>query len=257
MEQSGMFELPAEHFGRVMPLFDEAQPNSTMIFSTLARRTLGRAFVDHVEHPANCLLVMDFQHFSFTHDSVDPVWLYESVAALRQQFGFLLNWSPQMAETIAPPPDFARVYEGHEFLEYTPQGDLHVPSNRQVRRIDGALLQRCEWRDGMLSAFGSVENFLANGAGVCVMDGEAICSEAYAVFLGAGKFEIGIVTNERYRKQGNAYLACKALLETIEPLGYPPYWSYFGNNVGSAATAIKLGFGAQRDYQWLHYPQVG
>lgn len=76
------------------------------------------------------------------------------------------------------------------------------------------------------------------------------------MFLGAGKFEIGIVTNERYRKQGNAYLACKALLATIKPLGCPPHWSYFVNNVGSAATAIKLGFGAQRDYQWLHYPQI-
>lgn len=140
-----MLELPTTHFDRVIPLFDAGQPNSTMIFSTLAGRTLGRAFVDNLDNPANCLLVMD---------------------------------------------------------------------------------------------------------------GDVICSEAYAVFLGAGKFEIGIVTNQEYRKQGYAYLACKGLLQLVEATGYPPRWSYFGGNVGSAATARKLGFGGQREYQWFSYPQV-
>jgi hypothetical protein len=101
-----------------------------------------------------------------------------------------------------------------------------------------------------------VEHFLRNGIGVAVMDGEEICSEAYAVFLGAGKFEIGIVTNEKYRRQGNAYLACKRLTQLVEETGYPPHWSYVGGNVASAATARKLGFGGQREYTWFHYPQV-
>lgn len=251
-----MLELPAAHFERVAHLFDVTQPNAPMIFSTLARRTRGRAFVDDLAQPTQCVLVMDFQHFSFTHASVDPQWLAATVAALRTQFGLLLNWSPEMAATLSPLPDPSRIYAGYEFMTYRAQGEWDLPADRQVRRVDAGLLARCTWRDLMLSAFGTVEHFLADGIGVCVMDGEEICSEAYGVFLGAGKFEVGIVTNEQYRQQGNAYHACKALLQLIEATGYPPHWSYFEGNVGSAATARKLGFAAPRAYEWLHYAQT-
>jgi hypothetical protein len=251
-----MLELPSVHFDRVIPLFDTTQPNSTMIFSTLAGRTLGRAFVDHLDNPSNCLLVMDFQRFSFTHANVDQKWLNETVATLRPELDIFLNWSPHMPGSLQPPGDFSRIYAGHEFMEFHAQGDLRLPPDRHLRRIDAELFARCTWHNLMLEAFGTVDHFLANGIGMCVMDGDEICSEAYAVFLGAGKFEIGIVTNEKYRKQGNAYLACKALLPVVEETGYPPHWSYFENNVGSDATARKLGFGALRDYQWYYYPQL-
>ena len=251
-----MLELPAAHFERAAHLFDVTQPNAPMIFSTIAGRTLGRAFVDDLDQPTNCLLVMDFQHFSFTHASVDPQWLATTVAALRPQFGLLLNWSAEMAATLPSPPNASRDYAGHEFMEYYAQGDLQLPPGRRLQRMDADILARCTWRDLVLSAFGTVENFLADGIGVCVMDGEEICSESYAIFLGAGKFEVGIVTNEPYRQQGNAYHACKALLQLLEDTERPPHWSYFEGNVASAATARKLGFGAQRDYQWWHYPQT-
>ena len=252
-----MLELPKDYFARLMPLFDTTQPNATMIFSTLAGHTLGRAFVNDLTQPTNCLLVMDFQHFSFTHANVNQQWLNETAAALRGHFGFFLNWPEHFAERLQPPPDFARAYVGHEFMSYTPQGDLPLPTNRHFRMMDAELLGRAAWRDLMLQAFGTAEHFLANGLGVCVMDGEEICSEAYAAFLGAGKVEIGIVTNEKYRQQGNAYLACKRLTQVLEERGDPPpHWSYFENNVGSAATARKLGFGDERHYRWYHYPQV-
>lgn len=250
-----MFELLQTHFDRVKPLFDPSQPNSTMIFSTLEGRTLGRAFVDDLDHPANCLLVMDFQHFSFTHESVDPQWLDETVAALRPHFGLILNWPAHFDAHLQSPTDPDRIYRGSEFMEYHPQGELHLPPNRQLRRMDAELFKRATWRDLMLSAFGTVEKFLRDGIGMCVMDGDEICSEAYAVFLGAGKFEIGIVTNEKYRRQGNAYLACKGLLQLVAETGYPPHWSYFEGNAGSDATARKLGFGALRDYRWFRYAQ--
>lgn len=251
-----MYELPKEHFERVMPLFDTTQPNSTMIFSTLAGRAVGRVFVDDLDQPTSSLVTMGFQGFSFTHAAVDEQWLHETVAALRSQMTIVLNWPLQMDAGQVPPAGYARVLTGHEFMSYHPQGDLQLPPGRQLRRIDAELFTRCTWYELMMSAFGSVENFVANGIGMCVMDGDEICSEAYAAFLGAGKFEIGIVTNEKYRKQGNAYLACKGLLQLVEETGYPPHWSYFENNIGSAATARKLGFGAERDYQWFHYPII-
>jgi hypothetical protein len=231
-----------------------AQPNSTMIFSALEERTLGKAYVDDINHPANCLLVTNFQNLTFTHRTVDQQWLNLAVAEVRQTEGIYLNWPSQMAEQLEPPPNSSRHVAGFEFLDYSPQGSLHLPADRQLQLIDAELFSRCTWRDLMLMGFGTVENFLRHGIGVCVMDGHEICSEAYAAFLGAGKFEIGVVTNEKYRRQGNAYLACKHLIQLVEERGYPPHWSYFEGNAASAATARKLGFRNQRAYKWLHYP---
>lgn len=251
-----MLELPKTHFERLLPLFDVDQPNSTMIFSALAGRTLGSAYVDEIDSPASCLLVTNFQNFTFTHHTADPQWLNQTVAELRQVQGMYLNLPPQMTGGLEPPPAYSREIAGFEFLAYNAEGTIHMPTDRQLRSIDAELFSRCLWRDLMLMAFGSVENFLRNGLGVCVMAGDEICSEAYGVFLGAGKFEIGIVTHEKYRQQGNAYLACKHLVDLLQERGYPPHWSYFEGNVASAATARKLGFRNQRAYKWFHYPQV-
>jgi hypothetical protein len=252
-----MPELPPDQFERLMPLFDEGQPNSTMIYSTLSRYTTGTAYVDDLDRPASALVMMGFQGFSFTHAAVDQQWLNETIATLRPQTGIVLNWPTEFDVRLQPPPDSARVLEGHEFMEYHPQGEIELPAGRTFRMMDEELLERANWRQLMLSAFGSVEKFLANGVGVCVMDGDEICSEAYAAFLGAGKFEIGIVTSEKYRRQNNAYLACKRLVQMMGERGCPPpHWSYFENNVGSDATARKIGFSTLRDYRWFLYPKV-
>lgn len=251
-----MFELPKTHFERVLSLFDVNQPNSTMIFSTLEGRTLGTAYVDEIDNPTNCLLVTDFQNFTFTHPTVDPAWLHHAVAEVRREQGIYLNWPSPMAAKLQSPASASRTIGGFEFLDYSSQSTLYLPENRQLRPMDAELFAHAAWRDLMLMAFGTVENFLRNGIGVCVMAGEEICSEAYAVFLGAGKFEIGIVTHEKYRRQGNAYIACQHLIQLLEERGFPPHWSYFEGNDASAATARKLGFRNQRAYHWIHYPQV-
>lgn len=249
-----MFELPKAHFDRLLPLFDTDQSNSTMIFSTLTGHTLGKAYVDDIDQPANALLVTPFQNFSFTHPTVDPHWLNETVTELRQTQGIILNWSPQMA--IEPPSSPSREIAGYEFLDFSAAEPIPIPEGRHLQRIDGELFTRRQWRDLVLAAFGSVEDFLRDGIGVALMEGDEICSEAYALFLGAGKFEIGIVTHEKYRKQGCAAIATQHLAHLCEERGYPPHWSYFEGNMASAATARKIGFRNQRTYQWFLYRQA-
>ena len=86
------------------------------------------------------------------------------------------------------------------------------------------------------------------------MADDEICSEAYAVFRGAGKFEIGAITHEKYRGRNYAYITCKHLIGICEDRGYPTYWSCHQDNAASVATARKLGYRTQRVYKFLHYP---
>jgi GNAT superfamily N-acetyltransferase len=257
-----MFELPKAHFGYVLPLFDPDQPNSPMLFSTLEGRTPGKAYVDDLDHPRRCLVTINFYHITFVSDAIDQPWLNEAVGELRQTHDVSLTWSPQLAARLAPPPSLAAEIVRYEFDNYaTEQAErladpVPLPEGVQLRAIDAELFAHCLWRDEMVMACGTPENFLRHGMSLCLMAKDEICSEAYAAFLGAGKFEIGVITHEKYRQRGYAYLTCQHLIKLCAERGYPTYWSCHQANAASVATARKLGYRTQRAYKFLAYPPL-
>ncbi len=251
-----MFELPKNHYSRVLSLFEPDQPNSTIIFSTLEGRTPGKAYINNVDTPTACLLVIPYYNYAYLGGVSDQQWLNQTVAELRQGQGLNLVWSPQLSAQWALPatPDVETVCLEFDALASSPAPS--IPEGHSLRTIDEELFTRCLWREDMLMAFGTTENFLKYGIGTCLMADEEICSEAYAIFLGAGKFEIVPVTHEKYRQRGYAYVTCQHLIQLFEARGYPTYWSCYGENVASVATARKLGFRNPRAYKLLEYTQI-
>jgi hypothetical protein len=227
-----------------------------MVFSTLEGRTPGRAFVDDLEHPTRCLLVINFYHLSFIGGVPDQHWLDQTVAELRRGQDVNLTWSPQIAARLTPPATPAAETARFEFYARAPAPPMPIPDGHQIQRIDGELFARCAWRDEMLLSFGTAENYLRHGIGLCLTTGDEIRCEAYAVYRGAGMFEIGAVTHEGYRQRGYALLTCQHLVHICEARGWPTYWSCNQENAASAATARKLGYRVQRAYQFLDYPEV-
>jgi len=252
-EGSTMLELPPAQFSLVIPLFTPEQSNSTMIFATLEGRTPGKVYVDHADRPQQCLVVINFLNFTFMGGTVDQAWLTQSVNELCQTQKIMLNWTETVATTLQPPGEPAEIRGGLAFDQCRPVQPAPLPPGHTLRVIDRALLARCLWHEVMVLACGSTENFLAQGMGLCLLQGDEICSEAYAVWQGVGKFEIGIVTHEQHRQRGYAHLVCQHLIKWCEAQGYSPYWSCMQENVASAATARKLGFQKEQAYQWLVY----
>lgn len=114
----------------------------------------------------------------------------------------------------------------------------------------GRLFARCLWHDDMVTASGTAENFLRQGIGLCLMAGDEICSEAYAVCRGAGSFEIGIVTAEAHRGRGYAFLVRQHLMRLCEASGQLTRWSCFADNTASAHLSRKLGFQTEHADRW-------
>ncbi len=165
----------------------------------------------------------------------------------------MLNWPPHIAAKLRllDPPD--KMQGGLEFYDCRSFHPAPLPPGHQLRVIDHKLFARCLWHDAIFTAFGTVENFLQHGLGLCLMARDEICSEAYAVWRGAHKYEIGIVTHEQHRQSGYAYLTCQYLIQMCETKGYPTYWSCLQENVAPSATARKLGYQTEKAYQWLVY----
>jgi predicted GNAT family acetyltransferase len=99
----------------------------------------------------------------------------------------------------------------------------------------------------------SLENFLLNGLGMCLMQDDEIIVEAYASSLGKPYAEIGAITHEPFRGRGYAPITVAYLMAALEQRGYHAYWSCDTDNPSSARVARKLGFRVERAYEFLEY----
>ena len=256
-----MIEIPRADYGRVTALFAQEGPNSTMAFAVLEGRTAGRVFADDPVSPTWSVVVASYYGVTVYGGPLEQEVLTSALAEVRQTQGLMLVGPPTWEGRLTPPEPAQRI-ERLEFLDY-PSAAGHagrvnqtLPEGCTLRRIDALLLARCLWQDEMLAAFGTSSNFLQHGLGFCLMRGEEILAEAYAVFLGAGRFEIGAVTAEAHRGQGYATMVCRHLCAECLARGAVPYWSCDRDNLASAATARRLGFQTERPYALLLYPQV-
>lgn len=182
--------------------------------------------------------------------------LKEAVELLRQEGVVALGFrdgDPDM-DRFPPGPDagaecleFDRPIAGSDLSTY-----LHaLPKGYSVQRMDRALLERSPRLEENINRYGSIENFLEKGMAVCILHDDEIVCEALADMDILGTREIGIRTQEAYRRQGLATIACAHLIRLCEEAGSHTYWDCVKFNAGSVALAHKLGFQNERAYKLL------
>ena len=236
-------------------LFDPNQPNSPALWAVLKGNHPGKAFVDKVHHPSQCVVRTDAV-LTYISKQVQQSFLNDAIASIREKGPIWLVW-PQ--ETSLHPPEIvsAEIVKRLEFYETDPDIAKELTKQLQkeyvMRKIDGRLLERCEWRSEMEFYAGNVDNFLKHGIGFCMLKGEEIIVEVYASSLGKDRAEIGALTHEAYRGQGYAPIACAYLIEKCEQIGYQAYWSCDADHATSIRVAKKLGFQYERTYKIFEY----
>jgi RimJ/RimL family protein N-acetyltransferase len=249
-------ECPIDH-PALPTLFDPAVPDNPVLWAVLRGRHAGRAWVDDVREPSQCVLRTDAL-LTFVSRHISQNFLDAAIPQLRRTGSLWLVWPPEMSSRLIAPAATG-VTTRLEFYDYDPQSrrlsDLRarLPEGFEIQPIDRDLLQRCEWRSDMEFFCGSLDNFLANGIGLCLMQGDEIICEAYASSLGETHAEIGAVTREAYRGRGYAPVTCAFLIKVCEGRGYQAYWSCDADNLASIRVARKLGFRQEKSYQILEY----
>ena len=253
-----MIECPINHPG-LPSLFDPHVPNNPALWAVFQGRHAGRAVVDDLQHPSQCLIrteaVLTYASHLMSHS-----FLSEAIDYFRHN-GHI--WLIRSADD-PPAPEGYRTLPRLEFFDYDPHSLVledfrnRLSAGFELRLIDANLLNRCEWRNDMAFYCGSLENFLHNGVGICLMRGEEIIVETYASALGAPYAEIGAITHEPYRGRGYTPIALAYLIEALEQSGFHAYWSCDADNPASARVARKLGFKIERPYEiWEYEPLPG
>jgi RimJ/RimL family protein N-acetyltransferase len=251
-----MIEISATN--PILPgLFQAHLPNNPQLWAVLQGRATGSAVVDSLPRPSECMIRTDAA-LTYFNLRTSQSFLETALDRFRKTGLVWLVWPPgNNLET--PRLDEVEVVRRIEFYDCDPQSttieNLHqsLATGFEIRVMDRALLERCEWRDEMAFYCGSLENFLVNGIGLCLMRGNEIITEAYASALGDRYAEIGAITREAYRGKGYAPIACATLIQTCEARGYQAYWSCDADNAASIRVARKLGFKLERNYNIFAY----
>jgi len=252
-----MFEISTSH-PLLSRLFDPATPDYPVLSAVLLGRHTGRVVADNLQHPSQCVLRTDAT-LTFASRWVSRRFLQASLDYFRLAGDIWLVWPPSPAALLEL-PDAPKTIHRYEFLDCDANSQILIdfrqslPREFAIQSIDRLLLERCEWRSDIEFFCGSVDNFLANDIGLCMLCGDEIIVEAYVSSFGEHQAEIGAVTHEKYRGRGYAPIACAYLIQECEQRGCQVVWSCDVDNQASIRVAQKLGFQRQRTYQTLEYP---
>jgi len=88
----------------------------------------------------------------------------------------------------------------------------------------------------------NADDFVNNGMGFSLYDGDKLATTAYSAFIHDNKLELGIETLPEFRGKGFARLTCAALIDYCLENHFEPVWACRLENTGSYLLAQKLGF---------------
>jgi RimJ/RimL family protein N-acetyltransferase len=251
-----MFEVPATH-PDLSALFDPEISNNPMLFATLLGHAPGRAWVDDLSNPLQCMVRINGLLVFLSRDATQA-FLEEGLDVIKQFSHVGLVWRPGASNLQIPKAD--RILARIEFTEYDSESQFianlikgGLPDGFEIRDIDEELIEKIESREEIKIYGGSLENFLVHGFGVCLTNKAEIISEAYTPFVTTKNAELGIATKETHRGHGYATITCAYFIETCRKRGLEPYWSCDADNLASLSLARKLGFKNERAYDIQMY----
>ncbi len=244
-----LIEYPVEQSSNLTPIFSNHKYLTAIINSSLQER-LAKVLVDDLENPTVCLMT----YFAFAAISGDTT---------SQFIDSLLNAIPFHKVILFPPEDswyqLLKAKFGMQLV--TPKSKrtkfssnkLDVEHIRSLKRTlpehlklefineQNANLFNSDFEKHFFDMFGSKEVFLEKGFGYVILDNnEVVGATATGNIPYDNAFEIQIVVNKQYRRQGFATLLAANLIEYSLENGYDPRWD--ADNDKSAALALKLGY---------------
>ena len=266
-------ELARQDYGRVRALYTEWHSRLATV-AVLDGRCPGRIYVDDVQNPRSALLWEQMEGELYMAGAAENAAFNRSTNALIR--------GPIRSEAQANLPHLSEftLYGQKRWQDQV--GTLLDGTNpmRHERRYLVLKRLRIDWRtllpqdfalvplapawfaredldgietmrDWMLGDWRTAAAFAHEELGCCVLDPTASalvawCASEHTYRLLAGgplACEVGIYTREGYRRQGFATSVAAATVERCQEAGIEHLgWHCWDSNLGSAATALKVGF---------------
>jgi GNAT superfamily N-acetyltransferase len=266
LRMTTVYELPPDLFERARPVLGHPPADMAYIDAGLRGINPARIFVDDPGRPTAALMTRTYEYFvggtldtsiaEFIRDAPLEalVWgdFYGFVAVNAPWNDQLRTLHPEL-ETIGRrsfrfDPERIGIVRG--WAERVPDGltlvlltaELAEMADREMPEIIGLL-------------WSGYEGFAEHGFGALVLDGDRPVATTYAVAVGGGEANVGVMTVADYRRRGLATLCSQACIEMAYERGLVATWDCDEPNVASAELALMIGFTEQEPFVELAFPR--
>lgn len=164
-------------------------------------------------------------------------------------------WHDHIAELLAPVKSVPIL---RHYYERNPGGELpaiNLPEGLTLKAVDASLLEDPSYegmpalREEILSERASAEEFFAKSFGIAALAERVLAGWCLSEYNCAQRCEVGIGTQEPFRRRGLAHTMGLAFLQLANQNGITRVgWDCFAENTPSIATALALGFEKVEEY---------
>ena len=259
-----LHELEKSEFRRVLPLF-QGYLQDPMMHAVIEGRSSGRVFADDTADPGaafvwtgtECAYVAGGEDNSRFKQALQQLVLAEIIPAAQSGgrdflsiFSFPESYAAKLENLFS-----ARVPLRTPLSTFSFDEERFYARHREPReRLAGAIrLQRIGAKElsdpqnaylaGEMAAYwGTIESFLDEGSGYCLLEGDNLVSWCYVQAYGQGTQTLDIWTAPNHRRRGLGTLVGAAVIDSSLAQGYSPFWISDKANVGSRRLAERLGF---------------
>jgi RimJ/RimL family protein N-acetyltransferase len=263
-------ELKKTDYPKVRPLFDDLRWN-LITCAVIEGTSPGKIYVDSIKNPKSAFMCTvegyylagnrSNDEFNHSLNSLILERLFTGDTVRKDETDVAIGFYPDTWKTRMPtilkgrnPLTTARRHYICTELEENRWKD-HIPKGFQIQQVDEKLLETPHveipehvtyW---MKTNWGSIPNFMKTGFGFCTLHGKQVVSWSLADCVSDEACEIGIHTDEDYRRQGLATLTAAAAVDYALSNGFSQVgWHCDEYNQGSIGVAEKVGFKLERKY---------
>lgn len=231
--------VPPERYKDICRLIDSDSCGAVYAYSVAERIQSGIVYTNENK---SILLVWHSCGFALLYGAYDT-------GILREIGEMMLHPAPFSRMVLFAPDEQAAEYfernsafsTAHRLFYRYPEQQL-PPELTEAVRITPEILSQIKGKITPAFSWDDTDAFLKKGVGYCVLRDGIPAAWAFSAAVSPQETDIGVETDERYRRQGLAYLAANAMIRYTISHGKKPVWACHAANKGSRKLAEALGF---------------
>lgn len=137
------------------------------------------------------------------------------------------------------------IFEKRYFFEYQKgllSNNRVLPANLKICEINNDLFDKIRGNVTPLFSWCNSTQFLKNGKGYCIVDGENVAAWAFTAAISSDEIDIGVETRSDYRYLGLGTIVAEKMIQYCLQQHKRPVWACHANNLASQKLANKIGF---------------
>lgn len=258
-----MKELKKSEFFTVLPILREKRNDLTFSYSVIHHIIPGRIFVDNNISPKTALIVTESGLYRIVGNEENECFnrqvgefFLKNLTQSENRFTLCSSSSTWDRNIVSLIGDKILKSKRISFEYNTDKSNLNagwrekIPEGFIIERINKDIIRRCEEfnEEYYIKFWGSVDNFISNGFGYCVLFKDKVVSACTSIYAGGEYAEIDIFTDKDFRGKGLGGLVSNIFIEHCTENNILPSWDCEINNLSSFKLAERLGFENKGEY---------